>query len=70
LADRVRRPLVIYGVIELAVGATGFVIPWLLFHLAPLWVHLHDALGGTGPLLGGVRFALAFGVLMVPSLRE
>jgi len=66
LADRVRRPLVAYGIIEVAVGVTGFAIPWLLFHLAPLWVRVHDAFGGTGPLLGGVRFALAFGVLLVP----
>jgi len=66
LADRTARPLLAYGAIELLIGVTGLVVPWILFSLGPVWVWLHDALGGTGPLLVGARFGVAFGVLFVP----
>jgi predicted membrane-bound spermidine synthase len=66
LADRVRRPLFAYGVLEIVIGLTGMVIPWLLFNLSPIWVRLHDALGGAGMALATARFAFAFALLLVP----
>lgn len=66
VADRVRRPLLAYGLIEVAIAATGLVTPWLLFRLAPAYVWLHDVAGGSGPLFTTARFLLAFGVLLVP----
>jgi spermidine synthase len=68
-ADMVRRPLRVYGLVELGVGATALLTPWA-FRL------LQDAYGGLSqvldpsqaPLLaGGVRAALAFAVLLVPT---
>lgn len=66
LADRVRSPLRAYGLVELALAASGLVIPWILFHLGPLWSALHHLLGGRGFAFGGMRFLVAFGVLLVP----
>src|SRR5262245_17117667 len=66
MADRTRRPLLAYGAIELVIGLSGIAIPWILFNLGPLWIWMHDRLGGTGPLIMSARFAVAFAVLMVP----
>lgn len=66
LADRTARPLLAYGVIELVIGVSGLVVPWILFNLGPVWIALYDALGGEGPLLLAARFAVAFGVLFIP----
>ena len=66
LADRVRRPLLVYGLVEVGVGLTGIVTPSVLFRLAPAYVWLHDVLGGSPLAFTAARFALAFGVLLVP----
>ena len=68
-ADLAKRPLRAYGLVELGVGATALLTPWA-FRL------LQDAYGGLShavdpaqaPLVaGGVRAALAFAVLLVPT---
>ena len=68
-ADLARRPLRTYGLVELGVGATALLTPWA-FRL------LQDAYGGLSqvvdpaqaPLVaGGVRAALAFALLLVPT---
>jgi spermidine synthase len=68
-ADTTQRPLRVYGLVELGVGATALLTPWA-FRL------LQEAYGGLSqvvdpaqaPLVaGGVRAALAFAVLLVPT---
>lgn len=66
LADRVQRPLLAYGVIELAIAATALVTPAALFHLGPAYVWLHDPLGEAGFGIVLARFLLAFAVLLLP----
>lgn len=66
LADRLRRPLVAYGVAELGVAATAIVTPLVLFNLAPLYRVLYDTFGGSGVAFGAARFLLASSVLLLP----
>lgn len=67
MADRSRRPLRVFGWLELGIGASGLLVPLLLFRLAPVYVALYDALGGGGAVFAASRFLLAFGVLLVPT---
>jgi spermidine synthase len=65
-ADRVHRPLLAYGLIELAVAATAFATPTVLTHLDPGYVWLSHHLGGGGIVFAIARFLLAFAVILVP----
>lgn len=67
VSDRLERPLRAFGWIELAIAATGLVVPALLFRLEPAYIFLHEQLGGAGFAFGVGRFLLAFGVLMLPT---
>lgn len=67
LARRIRRPLLAYGVVEVALAAVALVTPTVLFHLGPVYAGLHETFGGAGMGFGAARFLLAFGVLLVPS---
>jgi len=66
VADRVRRPLLVYGLVEVGVGLTGIMTPSVLFRLGPAYVWLHDAVAGSAVGFTAGRFALAFAVLLVP----
>lgn len=66
LADRLERPLLGFGLVELGVGASGLVVPQVLFGLGPAYVWLHDLLGGAGLPFTLGRFALAGITLLVP----
>ena len=65
-ADRVGRPLVWYGVVEVLIGATGLLTPWAFTALQDVYAGLYAALGGSA-LAPVARFAMAFGVLLVPT---
>jgi spermidine synthase len=66
MADRLERPLLVFGLAELGVGAAGLVAPAVLFGLGPAYVWLHDLLGGSGLPFTLGRFALAGLTLLVP----
>ena len=66
MVDRIERPLLGYGLVEIGVAAVAVVTPAILFHLGPLYRDLVAALGGSGPTFVAARFLLAFGVLLVP----
>ena len=66
LADRLRRPLMAYGIAELGVALTALVTPLVLFHLGPVYRVLYDTFGGSGVAFGAARFLLAASVLLVP----
>src|SRR5439155_40721 len=46
--------------------ATGAATPAVLFRLPPVYVWLHDRLGGSALAFGAARFGLAAGVLLAP----
>ncbi len=67
VADRLRKPLITFGVAELGIAFCGLVVPTILSSLGPAYVWIHDFFGGEGVLFGASRFVLAFSVLLVPS---
>ena len=62
-----RRPLVVYASLEAAIGATGLalviLLPTLTNTLSPVFTPLLD----SPVLLNGVRFVVAFALLLIPA---
>ena len=67
LADRVRRPLVWFGICEALVGITALATPGALRWLQELYVRIYPSLPQSLPLLTMIRFAIAFSVLILPT---
>lgn len=67
LADRVRRPLVVFAVAEAGVAIAALATPLALTGVEALYVRLHGTLDGWPLVVGLVRFALSFAVLVVPT---
>lgn len=66
-ADRLRRPWLAYALLEAAIGGCGAAIPWVLpLFNGPLSA-AYAAFGNDVAALTGVRFAVALGVLLVPT---
>jgi spermidine synthase len=66
-ADRVRRPLALYGLVEIFIGLTGLLTPSAFTWLQGFYREVHLALEGQDALAGLVRLLLAFGILLVPT---
>ncbi|HEX6739183.1 MAG TPA: fused MFS/spermidine synthase, partial [Vicinamibacteria bacterium] len=67
LADRLRRPLLGYGVAEALVGVSALASPWALDRVEALYLALHPRLAGSFGVLTAGRFLLSFLVLLVPT---
>lgn len=67
VADRVRRPLLVYGFIELVVGAYVLVAPKLLDVLTGFYVDLHQRWDLDLSTVTLVRFVACFAVIFVPT---
>src|SRR5262249_24752190 len=67
-ADRVRRPLRWFGAAELIAGATALSTPLVLSALQHAYVAAYPSLSQSLTALTGVRFAIAFGGLIVPTM--
>ncbi|MDQ3701108.1 MAG: hypothetical protein M3442_09340, partial [Chloroflexota bacterium] len=81
IAPRLRHPLRAYGVVECAIGATGVLTPWAFGWLRDVYPAINSSvetqavawsgsalLGGLAFWLPGiVRFAVAFGIMLVPT---
>ncbi|MBX2798462.1 MAG: fused MFS/spermidine synthase [Myxococcales bacterium] len=66
-ADTVRRPLQVYGLLEIAIGAYALVFPILVRWLAPLYLDAWRALE-PGPIsFGLIQFALVGVALLAPT---
>src|SRR5262245_22961672 len=66
VADRVRAPLIWYGVVEVLIGVAGLLTPYAFAALQDVYGPLYRAAGG-GALAPMVRFGIAFVVLLVPT---
>ena len=67
LADRSGDPLRLYAMLELGVGLTALGAHLLLVRITPIYLTLHEALGGSETLWAVMRFALAFVLVLVPT---
>jgi len=65
-ADRARRPLAVYALLEAGVGVTAFVMPLLFAGVTSVYVGLSRHFG-FGHELDIVRFVLSFLALLVPA---
>jgi len=67
MADRLERPLLAFGLVEIGVGLTGIVTPRVLLELGPAYGWLAASLGPSSPLLILARFGFAAAVLLIPT---
>jgi spermidine synthase len=67
LADRVRRPLLWFGVCELLIGMTALGTPVALSVLQQVYVRIYPSLPDWLPLMTLARFGIAFAVLIGPT---
>lgn len=66
LAKRVRRPLLVYGLLELFVGIYCALLPLLFKAAVPFYRSLYDE--GAGGTLPAVRFSLSLLLLLAPTV--
>ena len=66
-ADRLPRPLAVYGVLEIVIGAYALLFPWIVAALTPVYQAAYRALD-PGPLLFGlIQFGLVGVALLLPT---
>jgi spermidine synthase len=65
-ADRVRSPLLWYGIVEVLIGLTGALTPVAFTALQDVYQALYQSFGGP-TVAPAARFAIAFAVLLVPT---
>ena len=67
-AARVARPLRVYALLEVGAGVAGTAVVLAMPALAPVLAPLFRALGGAPGLTNGVRLAVAFALLLLPTV--
>jgi spermidine synthase len=67
MASRLRSPLLVFGLIEIGIGATAFATPALLEIARDIWIAAQPSLPASLPIVTFARFAAAFAVLIVPT---
>ena len=68
-ADKVRRPLLAYALLEGGIGLYALLFPFLLQALVPVYTSLYAAMGGDNPLLFAViQFVLVGFFLLPPTI--
>jgi spermidine synthase len=67
VADRVRRPLMWFGVCELLIGATALSTPLGLDVLQQAYMRIYPLLPASLPMMTLARFGIAFALLIVPT---
>ena len=67
LAGRLRSPLMVFGLIEIGIGATAFATPALLDVARDIWIATQPSLPSSLPVITFARFAAAFAVLIIPT---
>ncbi|KPK65206.1 MAG: hypothetical protein AMK73_03625 [Planctomycetes bacterium SM23_32] len=67
LADRWDRPLVLFALLELGIGAFAIAFPLIMRLLKPLYAAFYGPLGDSHYVMSLVRFVLSFLTLIVPT---
>jgi len=67
LADRTRRPLLSYGVVEILAAATALAVPWMLERFTGLYQMVYANGEASFLQLSLIRFAVSFLVLLIPT---
>lgn len=67
-ANRIPRPMLLYGLIEICIGLYGAMMPWLFTNLGPAHQWILGLAGGSQSLLFLLRSGIIFAALIVPTL--
>lgn len=67
-ANRIPRPMLLYGLIEICIGLYGAITPWLFTNLGPAHQWILGLAGGSQSLLFLFRSVIIFVALIVPTL--
>ncbi|MFP6608517.1 MAG: fused MFS/spermidine synthase [Myxococcota bacterium] len=71
LVPRIRRPILVYGLLELAIGLTALAVPWGLSAATRLYVAVFGSQGAPadeGGLLSALFYlACSFAILLIPT---
>lgn len=65
--DRVRRPLRVYGILEVLVGAYAILLPALMWPADPLYGWLYRSFADNAVVLACGRFAISSALLLPPA---
>jgi spermidine synthase len=68
IADRWRRPLILYGVVEVAIGASALSVPLVLVLAEPAIAAMYASGPPALGRLTAVRTLIAAGILLVPTV--
>jgi len=67
VADRVAKPLKLYGILEILVAGTALAVPFMLDLFDPLYKAVYSTHQPTFMGLSLLRFVLSFAVLLIPT---
>ncbi|MDH5537490.1 MAG: fused MFS/spermidine synthase, partial [Betaproteobacteria bacterium] len=67
VADRSPSPLRFYAILEIGIALAALVAHILLGQITPVYLALYEVSGHSGMTLAATRFALAFGLVMMPT---
>jgi spermidine synthase len=67
MADKLRRPLATYGMLEIGIGVYGFAFPWIVGALTPVYLAAYRALEPGPTLYGLIQFSLVGVALLLPT---
>lgn len=68
LTPRIRRPLMVYGLLELAIGVYGLLTPWMFEALDDLYIQVYILANPGASSFAMLRFVMAMAVLIVPTM--
>jgi spermidine synthase len=66
-AARFRDPVRVYGIVEIGIGVSAAITPWLLGLIASAHVSLHRDGNPPGDAFSTLRFLLTFALLLIPT---
>lgn len=67
-ADRVPRPLAVYGVLEIGIGLYALVFPYVVNLVTPVYLQVHRAMDPGPVVFGLVQFLLVGSTLFLPTI--
>jgi len=67
LTPRIRRPLLTYGLLELAIGLYGLSTPWLFGRLDDFYIIIYQHFTPGATTFAVLRFVMAMAILIVPT---
>ncbi len=68
LTPRIRRPLLVYGLLELAIGLYGLSTPWMFRTVDGLYILIYQHFTPGASTFAALRFVMAMAILIIPTM--